>query len=72
VDSRVNVLAEAGELLIPISEGRFSADDVLGELADLCSGAVKGRGSDDEITMFKSVGTALADLAAAELVSRSL
>jgi len=72
VDSRVNVLAEAGELLIPISEGRFSADDVVGELADLCSGRVAGRGSDDEITLFKSVGTALADLAAAELVSRSL
>ncbi|HEX7119573.1 MAG TPA: ornithine cyclodeaminase family protein [Longimicrobiales bacterium] len=72
VDSRVNVLAEAGDLLIPIAEGRFTEDGVLGELSELCSGAVPGRGSDDEITLFKSVGTALADLAAAHLVSRSL
>ncbi|HEX6938073.1 MAG TPA: ornithine cyclodeaminase family protein [Longimicrobiales bacterium] len=72
VDSRVNVLNEAGELLIPISEGRLTADAVVGELAELCSGAVSGRESDDEVTLFKSVGTALADLAAAHLVSRTV
>ena len=71
VDSRVNVLNEAGELLIPIEEGRFRAEDIVGELADLCSGAAPGRRTTDEITMFKSVGTALSDLAASHLVTRS-
>jgi 1-pyrroline-2-carboxylate reductase [NAD(P)H] len=69
VDSRANVLNEAGEILIPIEEGRFEADRIVGELAELCSGAVPGRTSDDEITLFKSVGTALSDLAAARLVA---
>jgi 1-pyrroline-2-carboxylate reductase [NAD(P)H] len=70
VDSRVNVLNEAGELLIPIAEGRFDAGDVVAELAELCSGARPGRGGPDEITLFKSVGTALADLAAAWHLAR--
>ncbi len=68
VDSRTNVLNEAGELLIPISEGAFSEADVKAELAELCAASVKGRKSDDEITLFKSVGTALSDLVAAHLV----
>jgi 1-pyrroline-2-carboxylate reductase [NAD(P)H] len=72
VDSRENVLNEAGDLLIPIDEGRIGPDAIIGELAELCSGAVPGRVSDEEITLFKSVGTALADLAAAHLVVRSL
>jgi 1-pyrroline-2-carboxylate reductase [NAD(P)H] len=70
VDSRANVLNEAGEILIPIEEGRISADAIEGELADLCSGRVSGRTSDEEITLFKSVGTALSDLATAQLVAR--
>lgn len=71
VDSRANVLNEAGELLIPIEEGRIDERAILGELSELCSGAVRGRGSDDEITLFKSVGTALSDLATARLVAQS-
>jgi ornithine cyclodeaminase/alanine dehydrogenase-like protein (mu-crystallin family) len=43
---------------------------VVGELSELCAGSVAGRASDEEITFFKSVGTALADLAAARLVSQ--
>jgi 1-pyrroline-2-carboxylate reductase [NAD(P)H] len=70
VDSRVNVLNEAGELLIPIEEGRFKAERIVGELAELCSGAAPGRRSNEEITLFKSVGTALSDLAAAHLVTQ--
>jgi 1-pyrroline-2-carboxylate reductase [NAD(P)H] len=70
VDSRANVLNEAGEILIPIDEGRFSEGDVVGELSELCAGSVAGRASDDEITLFKSVGSALADLAAARLVAQ--
>lgn len=70
VDSRANVLNEAGEILIPLSEGRIDENAVIGELSELCSGEVAGRGSDDEITLFKSVGTALSDLAAARLVAQ--
>jgi 1-pyrroline-2-carboxylate reductase [NAD(P)H] len=70
VDSRANVLNEAGEILIPIGEGRLRESDIVGELGELCSGAVEGRASDGEITLFKSVGTALADLAAARLVAQ--
>jgi 1-pyrroline-2-carboxylate reductase [NAD(P)H] len=70
VDSRTNVLNEAGEILIPIEEGRIDASAIAGELADLCSGAVRGRRSDNEITLFKSVGTALSDLATAQLVAQ--
>lgn len=70
VDSRANVLNEAGEILIPIAEGRLRESDIAGELAELCSGAVRGRTSDGEITLFKSVGTALSDLAAARLVTQ--
>jgi 1-pyrroline-2-carboxylate reductase [NAD(P)H] len=68
VDSKDNVLREAGELLIPISEGVFSADAIAGELKDLCRGTAKGRVEADQITLFKSVGTALSDLIAAQLV----
>jgi ornithine cyclodeaminase len=67
VDTR-DALAEAGDLTGPIAAGVITADDVRGSLADLCAGRVAGRASDDDITVFKSVGTALADLAAAALV----
>jgi 1-pyrroline-2-carboxylate reductase [NAD(P)H] len=70
VDSRANVLNEAGEILIPISEGRLRETDVIAELSELCAEAVPGRTRADEITLFKSVGTALADLAAARLVAQ--
>jgi len=72
VDSRANVLNEAGEILIPMGEGRIGEDHVLGELAELCSGAVRGRTSTEEITLFKSVGTALSDVIAARLVSQGV
>jgi 1-pyrroline-2-carboxylate reductase [NAD(P)H] len=72
VDSRQNVLNEAGELLIPIQEGLFQAADIKGELADLCSKKCAGRENENEITVFKSVGTALSDLIAAHLVYKSV
>ncbi|MDZ4701734.1 MAG: ornithine cyclodeaminase family protein [Rhodothermales bacterium] len=70
VDTREGALAEAGDLLQPIATGVFRPEDVVGDLFDLCRGVVKGRVSDEEITLFKSVGCALEDLAAAELVYR--
>lgn len=68
VDSRDNVMREAGELLIPIAEGVFCAGAIRGELQDLCRGSVPGRSGAAQITVFKSVGTALSDLVTAELV----
>ena len=60
-------LAKAGDLLQAMAEGAFDAARLQGTLADLCRGAA-GRRSAGEITLFKSVGTALEDLAAAECV----
>ena len=70
VDSRANTMNEAGEILLPIQEGRITDDHVIAELADLCSGRAAGRERDDDTTLFKSVGTALSDLAAAHLVTQ--
>ncbi|MCL1078111.1 ornithine cyclodeaminase family protein [Parashewanella spongiae] len=68
VDAKVNTFSEAGELLMPVKEGAFNLDEVKGELSQLCKGDVYGRDNDKDITLFKSVGTALADLACAQLV----
>lgn len=64
-------LMKSGELLGPMSREVFTADDVVGTLADLTSGLCAGRRSEEERTVFKSVGTALEDLAAATLVMRA-
>lgn len=71
VDTRANCFREAGEILVPVSEGRFSLDDVAGELSELCRGTVPGRLNDGEITLFKSVGCALGDLAGALVVCKA-
>lgn len=67
VDTREGGLGEAGDIVDPLRRGVISAEDIAGDLAQLCRGTVAGRGDDAEITLFKSVGTALEDLAAAEL-----
>jgi ornithine cyclodeaminase len=67
VDTRDGALAEAGDLIDPMASGAITGADVRGELSELCRGSVAGRGGDDEITIFKSVGAAIEDLAAAEL-----
>lgn len=64
----VEALEKSGDVLEAIGAGSFAATALQGTLATLCGGAVPGRGSDQEITLFKSVGSALEDLAAAELV----
>jgi 1-pyrroline-2-carboxylate reductase [NAD(P)H] len=68
VDSLVNTLNEAGELLIPIEEGVFKANDIEAELAEMCKQPEVLRKSANEITLFKSVGTAISDLVTAYLV----
>lgn len=67
VDS-LEALQKSGELLGPISRGVLSGADVRATLADLCRGTHLGRSSSRERTVFKSVGSALEDLAAATLV----
>ncbi|MBO9694922.1 MAG: hypothetical protein J7499_01860 [Sphingopyxis sp.] len=70
VDTREGALDEAGDLLQAIAAGAIGVDAIEADLAALCSGAHRGRGDDREaITLFKSVGTAIEDLAAAELVA---
>lgn len=68
VDNRAGALKEPGDLVTPIAAGQFKAEDVRGDLFDLCRADVTARQSETEITLFKSVGLALEDLAAAELV----
>lgn len=72
VDSRLNVLNEAGEILIPLNEGSIEESHIKGELAELCSSKAQGRKSNSQITLFKSVGTALGDIASAYHVYQSL
>jgi alanine dehydrogenase len=67
VDSRAGALAEAGDILIPISEGSFDETHIAGELGEVGLGIVPGRTSDTEITVFKSLGMAVEDVAAAHL-----
>ncbi|MEO7169505.1 MAG: ornithine cyclodeaminase family protein [Sphingomonas sp.] len=68
VDTLHGALEEAGDLLQAIAAGHFTAGAIEGDLAALCTGANPGRDGDDTaITLFKSVGTAIEDLAAAEL-----
>lgn len=71
VDTRAGALAEAGDLVKAIEKGVFDAGDVRGELCELTRRDVSGRTDSSAITLFKSVGTALEDLAAAELAMRN-
>jgi alanine dehydrogenase len=71
VDTRV-ALQEAGDLVDPIRRGVISAADIQGDLFDLCRGKIEGRAGAEEITLFKSVGTAIEDFAAAMVLWRSL
>jgi len=67
VDTYAGAREEAGDLLIPIGEGAITWAHVVAELAELVTGARLGRTSRDEITLFKSVGFAPEDAAAARL-----
>jgi alanine dehydrogenase len=68
VDTREAAMAEAGDITQPLAAGILTPDGIAGDLFDLSRGSHAGRGRDDEITVFKSVGTALEDLAAAALL----
>jgi ornithine cyclodeaminase len=68
VDTRAGAMREAGDLVHAIDGGAIGREHVRAELADLAAALHPGRRSPDEITLFKSVGTALEDLCAARLV----
>jgi ornithine cyclodeaminase len=70
VDRRESTVNEAGDFLFPQREGAIGPDHIRGEIGELLIGAAEGRRSDDELTVFKSLGLAVEDLAAAEHVLR--
>ena len=69
VDTLAGATAEAGEIVQAIRTARLEPGDIVGDLFALSRGTCPGRTSDDAITLFKSVGYALEDLAAAELAT---
>jgi len=68
VDTLYGGLHEAGDIIQPIQKGVISQQQIQGDLFGLCSGKAEGRTTTEEITLFKSVGSAVEDLAAAMLV----
>lgn len=81
IDNMEAIMSEAGEFLIPISEGKFSKESINGELGDLILGRVEGRTDPRQITIMKTVGFATLDIviafnvykkAVAEGVGRSI
>jgi ornithine cyclodeaminase/alanine dehydrogenase-like protein (mu-crystallin family) len=66
VDHLPSALAEAGDLLIPMAEGLITKEHNVAELGEIIAGRKKGRESPGQVTLFKSVGVAVQDLAAAD------
>jgi ornithine cyclodeaminase/alanine dehydrogenase-like protein (mu-crystallin family) len=66
VDRRESTVNEAGDFLFPQREGAIGPGHIRAEIGELLIGAAEGRRSDDELTVFKSLGLAVEDLAAAE------
>jgi ornithine cyclodeaminase/alanine dehydrogenase-like protein (mu-crystallin family) len=69
VDSRAAALVESGDVVMGIAEGRFGPDHIRAELGEIVGGK-PGRASPSEVTLFKSLGLAVEDLAAAGLAWR--
>lgn len=70
VDRRESALREAGDLVIPIRDGAVAESHIRAELGELLEGQREGRLTPQEITLFKSVGLAVEDLGAADIVYR--
>ncbi|HET6890674.1 MAG TPA: ornithine cyclodeaminase family protein, partial [Pyrinomonadaceae bacterium] len=70
VDRRESTLNEAGDYLIAAREGAIGPDHIRAELGEVLNGEKPGRTSPEEITLFKSLGIAIEDLAAAEYLYR--
>jgi ornithine cyclodeaminase len=69
VDRRESALAEAGDLLMPMKEGAVKADHIQAELGDVIIGKNPGRRSPGELTLFKSLGLAVEDVASAAYIA---
>ena len=69
-DSRLQAATECGEYLLPLAEKRIATDHILAELGEVLAGLHPGRSGREALTVFKSLGTATQDLAAAKLVLR--
>ena len=67
VDSRTSVLAETGDLIVPIQQGLISEDQIHAEIGEIILGSKVGRQDDQQITYFKSVGIAVQDALAGKL-----
>lgn len=72
VDTRAGATKEAGDIVVPLRKDVIARSAIKGDLFELCRGKAKGRTSTSQITLFKSVGTAIEDLAAAMLVWQGL
>ncbi len=70
VDSRAAALVESGDVVMGIGEGRFTDSHIVGELGQVVLGRASGRMADADITVFKSLGMAVEDVVAADLVLR--
>jgi ornithine cyclodeaminase/alanine dehydrogenase-like protein (mu-crystallin family) len=68
VDSREAIMAECGDILLAIKEKSISGNHIHGEIGEVLAGVKAGRSSPDEITIYKSVGIAIQDVATANLV----
>jgi len=66
VDHRASALKEAGDFLIPRGEGAVTDAHIRGDLGEVLNGSVPGRTSPSDLTLFKSVGLAIEDVAAAQ------
>ena len=71
-DTRAGAMKEGGDLVIPLKAGLITEAAIKADLADLTRGKHKGRMTQDEVTLFKSVGTAIEDFAAARLAMARL
>lgn len=67
-DSEEAVLSEAGDILIPLEEGRITKDDFTGDIGDVLTGKIVGRELADEIIVFKTVGIGAQDLVTAQKI----
>ena len=70
VDSREAIMAECGDILLALKEKSISEANIYGEIGEVLAGTKAGRSSANEITLYKSVGIAIQDVATAQLVYR--
>jgi len=71
VDSREACLKEPGDIIIAINQGKFSEDNIYAELGEIESGKFPGRENNQQVSLFKSVGNAVQDLMAAQVILKN-